>query len=76
MQATYRVHSCSREQVTVQAEYQGVSIAAETPGLVVELLEEGTANTITRRWVPTDIEAEAQVFAEGALVTVSFDPAA
>lgn len=77
MQIRYRVHSCVQVSVPAVVQYGGQDIATTLAGLCVELVEIDGGDTLTRRFIPEDIEAAKALFpVDGVVVaTLTLEPA-
>lgn len=77
MDVRYAVHSAIVERVNQPVTLKsGRESMALVHGMTVELVEVGGHNTITRRFVPEDMEAAEAMFVPGSDVIVTFTPAA
>jgi hypothetical protein len=72
MQVRYRVHSAAPVQIAQTFETKdGRKIDALANGLCVELNEIDGDDTLTRRFVPEDMEAALALFAVGGVVVAT-----
>lgn len=75
MQTRFRVHSAALEAVPTTATLPGgQTVEAHVAGLCVELVEVDGEATLTRRFVPEDIEAARAMFAVAAIIICTLAP--
>lgn len=71
----YRVHSCVVSAVPTTATLaSGQTVDVTVAGLCVELVEVDGVDTLTRRFVPDDIEAARAMFVRDAVINMTLAP--
>lgn len=72
MKIRYRVHSANVEKITQSATLAGgQTVNALVDGMTVELVEVDGADTLTRRFVPDDMDAAKSLFKTGAILVAT-----
>ena len=65
----FKVFSAHQAFFTREVQLEGKTIKAEVPGLVVELVNDDHSMTVTRRFVPDDMDAALALYTPGAEIT-------
>lgn len=71
----FRVNSVALEPITQEVTLEsGQKVEAQVQGLVVEMVEVDGKNTFTRRFIPADMADALELYAQDAVIVVTFQP--
>ncbi len=71
----FRVHNVTSDPMTIEIELPGgAKVPATVAALTVELVQVDGENTITRRFLPDDMEAALEIYVEGNVLEETFTP--